>query len=271
MTGAVQHHCDIQTHSISSLLDTITHLTPGTQPRQEPRQPDPATYRQTGSPATRQPGSTRQHPAAPGSAPTLSQPGSTRQHPAAPGSTRQQTRQHPAAPGSRPGSRPGKPGTRQHPATRQTPGNTPATRQPDPATPGNPATRAQDNIQTHYDELLKLIIRAQAPQRQVSSRVLAKGWRVSLAPARKLAIRCHVVDFSRGHFCVRSRCDSDTTALRGSWRAATRLWRAAVRGSRRAATRLWRAATRLEAGRYAAMAGGPLRGTSIPYPSKAIL
>ena len=152
MTGAVQHHCDIQTHSISSLLDTITHLTPGTQPRQEPRQPDPATYRQTGSPATRQPGSTRQHPAAPGSAPTLSQPGSTRQHP--------------AAPGSRPGSRPGKPGTRQHPATRQTPGNTPATRQPDPATPGNPATRAQDNIQTHYDELLKLIIRAQAPQRQ---------------------------------------------------------------------------------------------------------
>ena len=151
---------------------------------------------------------------------------------------------------------------RQHPATRQTPGNTPATRQPDPATPGNPATRAQDNIQTHYDELLKLIIRAQAPQRQVSSRVLAKGWRVSLAPARKLAIRCHVVDFSRGHFCVRSRCDSDTTALRGSWRAATRLWRAAVRGSRRAATRLWRAATRLEAGRYAAMAGGPLRGTS---------
>ena len=35
-----------------------------------------------------------------------------------------------------------------------------------------------------------------------------------------------------------------------------------LRGSWRAATRLWRAATRLEAGRYAAMAGGPLRGTS---------
>ena len=51
MTGAVQHHCGIQTHSISSLLDTITHLTPGTQPRQEPRQPDPATYRQP-DPAT---------------------------------------------------------------------------------------------------------------------------------------------------------------------------------------------------------------------------
>ena len=143
MTGAVQHHCDIQTHSISSLLDTITHLTPRTQPRQEPRQPDPATYRQTGSPATRQPGSTRQHPAAPGSAPTSSQPGSTRQHPAAPGSRPGSTRQHPAADPAC--SRPGKPGTRQHPATRQTPGNTPATRQPDPATvtrqPGNQGSR----------------------------------------------------------------------------------------------------------------------------------
>jgi hypothetical protein len=116
VTGAVQHHCDIQTHSISSLLDTITHLTPGTQPRQEPRQPDSATYRQPGNPAT------RQHPAARWKCPHIV---SAWQHPAV-------TRQHPA-----------EPGTRQHPATRQTPGNTPATRQPDPATPGNPATRAQ--------------------------------------------------------------------------------------------------------------------------------
>jgi hypothetical protein len=140
VTGAVQHHCDIQTHSISSLLGTITHLTPGTQPRQEPRQPDPATYRQPGNPATRQPGNpaTRQHPAAPGSTWILEVP-PHRLSLAAPGSTRQ----HPAAPGSRPGSRPGKPGTRQHSATRQTPGNTPATRQPDPVTPGNPATRHQ--------------------------------------------------------------------------------------------------------------------------------
>ena len=35
-----------------------------------------------------------------------------------------------------------------------------------------------------------------------------------------------------------------------------------LRGSWRAATRLWRAATRRVAGRYAALAGGPLRGRS---------
>jgi hypothetical protein len=138
--GAVQHHRDIQTHSISSLLDTITHLTPGTQPRQEPRQPDPATYRQPGNPATRQhpaaPGSTRQHLEVPPRRLSLAAPGSTRQHPAA----------DPAAPGSRPGSPaadPANPAPGNTPATRQTPGNTLATRQPDPATPGNPATRAQ--------------------------------------------------------------------------------------------------------------------------------
>ena len=128
----------VQTHSISSLLDTITHLTPGTQPRQEPRQSDPATYRQTGSPATRQPGnpaapgSTRQHLEVPPHRLSLAAPGSTRQHPAAdpaaPGSTRQQTRQQTrqtrlAAPGN--------------PAnTRQHPGN-PATRPGNTRQPGN--------------------------------------------------------------------------------------------------------------------------------------
>ena len=125
VTGAVQHHCDIQTHSISSLLDTITHLTPGTQPRQEPRQPDPATYRQPGNPAT------RQHPAAPGSTWKCPHIVSAWQHPAAPGSTRQQTRHaaDPANPAPDSTRQPGK-----HPATPRQPGNPtrqhPATRQP---------------------------------------------------------------------------------------------------------------------------------------------
>ena len=62
-----------------------------------------------------------------------------------------------------------------------------------------------------------------------------------------------------------------------TWRgcgAATRLMVGRpLRGSWRATTWLWRAATRLEAGRYAAMAGGPLRVAAAPkpYPSKAIL
>jgi len=101
-------------------------LSPTWHPEHSPgRSPDSPTRQPTGKPAARQPG----NPAA---------PGSTRQHLevpphclslAAPGSTRQ----HPAAPGSRPGSRPGKPGTRQ---TRQ-PGKDLAT----PRQPGNPATR----------------------------------------------------------------------------------------------------------------------------------
>jgi hypothetical protein len=128
VTGAVQHHCDVQTHSISSLLDTITHLTPGTQPRQEPRQPDPATYRQTGKPAT------RQHPAAPGSTWKCPHIVSAWQHPAAPGSTRQQTRQHPAAPGSTRQQTRQQTRQNRHPAA---PGNPANTRQH----PGNPATR----------------------------------------------------------------------------------------------------------------------------------
>jgi hypothetical protein len=65
------------------LIPLITHLTPGTQPRQEPRQPDPATYRQPGNPAA--PGSTRQHLEVPPHGLSLAAPGSTRQHPAAPG------------------------------------------------------------------------------------------------------------------------------------------------------------------------------------------
>ena len=40
-----------------------------------------------------------------------------------------------------------------------------------------------------------------------------------------------------------------------------------LRGSRRAATRLWRAAPKPRRG----LDEVPLRGTSIPYPSKAIL
>ena len=115
MTGAVQHHCDIQTHSISSLLDTITHLTPGTQPRQEPRPtarsgnlPAP---RHPGTPATRPP-----YPAAPGSTWKCPHVVSAWQHPAAPRSTR-----HPAT---------------RHPNTRQHPGN-PATRPGNTRQPGN--------------------------------------------------------------------------------------------------------------------------------------
>jgi len=143
VTGAVQHHCDIQTHSISSsLLDTITHLTPGTQPRQEPRQPDLATYRQPGNPATRQPGnpaapgSTRQHLEVPPHRLSLAAPGSTREHPAAPGSTRstrQQTSYRIAADPAADPANPA-PGSTWQAATRQTPGNPtrqhPATRQP---------------------------------------------------------------------------------------------------------------------------------------------
>jgi hypothetical protein len=68
--------CDIQIHSISSLLDTISPT--GTQPPQE--SPDsPTRQEQPGNPATRQ---TRQHPAAPGAAPGSAgtAPVSTRQH-----------------------------------------------------------------------------------------------------------------------------------------------------------------------------------------------